>query len=383
MSVKSNYFKMTEEEFKSYLQTLKKSNDSISFLNNAYFYTPEKEINRLVLSLHQKVFAFDVIIDSLTSFSKRQIIQSFLLDEIQSTNRIENIQSTKHDIFKVIHGVSSSKDKKVVSIANAYRQLIQTGGVNVTSHQEVRKLYDDVLQGAIDSTDLPDGVYYRHGPVYVTNGLEPIHSGTFGEENIMHGMDEFLALYHSDNEPFTKMILCHFLLEHIHPFYDGNGRFGRFLLSNGIFYETKSYFAFAIALSFNREKKKYYQALKEAEDHYEFGCLNAYVEIMIQILLRQIDLLIQKLEKDRMACQDVSLPFKMSKSESKIFDLLSEASVFSNYGVSNDEIRKETGVSKRTIISTLNKFRKLSLLHETKIGKITFHQFNKAVEDSN
>lgn len=55
-----------------------------------------------------------------------------------------------------------------------------------------------------------------------------VHTGTVGEDNIIKLMEEFINLYNSNTEVLTKMILCHFMIETIHPFYDGNGRLGRF-----------------------------------------------------------------------------------------------------------------------------------------------------------
>lgn len=63
----------------------------------------------MLLVLNKKILELDFIINSFTNFLKKQIIQSFIIDEIESTNKIENIFSTKHDIFKIINEVSMSK----------------------------------------------------------------------------------------------------------------------------------------------------------------------------------------------------------------------------------------------------------------------------------
>lgn len=376
MSVKSNYFKLSENDFNEYLNDLKKSSNTICLLDGKFFFNQSIDMCNMLVELNKEIIELDFIINSFTNFSKNQIIQSFIIDEIESTNRIEHIFSTKHDIFKIINDASFSKEKKIISIANAYKYLLENKEINVKSCQDIRNIYDIVLKDAIDKNDLPDGVYFRHGPVYITDGIKNIHIGIIGEENINKYMEEFVNLYNSYNDIFIKMILCHFILEYVHPFYDGNGRIGRFLFSSELFKETKNYFSFTISASLLHEKNKYYKAFKKANDKYEFGCLNTYVETILKILINQTDILIKELYLKKNQLSTFKNNFKMTKSEDKIFKLISEASIFSYFGVSNEEIIKETQVSKRTLISALNKFKENNILVDTKIGKFDYHKFN-------
>lgn len=253
--------------------------------------------------------------------------------------------------------------------------MLEKKGTYIKSIQDIKNLYNIVLKDAIEKSDLQDGIYFRKEPVYITNGINNIHVGISDEEKINKLMNEFVNFHNSKNDVLIKMILCHFMFEYIYPFYDGNGRLGRFLFSNGIYFETKSYFSFAISSSLLHEKDKYYKALKIANDKYEFGCLNAYVETILIILNNQIDLLIRKINTEKAKLNDFKLSFKMTKSEVKISKLISEASIFSYFGVSNEEILKETQVSKRTLIYTLNKFKEKNILIDTKIGKFDYHKF--------
>ena len=169
MSIKSNYFKMDKEEFNIYLKNLKESNNVIHILNDKYFFVQSLDIQNKILELNKKIIEFDLLINSFSDFAKKQIIQSFLIDEIESTNKIENIYSTRHDILSVINNVSSSKDKKIISIANAYKQLLEAKGKKISSIKEIRELYDIVLENAISFKDLPDGKYFRKDNVYVSD----------------------------------------------------------------------------------------------------------------------------------------------------------------------------------------------------------------------
>lgn len=376
MDIEKNYFKMSKDEFESYINYLKRSDNAIFLFKNKYFFIPTIEIVNLVATLHTKMFELDNLVNSFSNFAKKQIVQSFLIDEIETTNKIENINSTRHDIFSIISKAASSKDKKIIFISNAYASLLKTNGIKIENLSDIRKSYEEVLNGAIEKNDLPDGIYFRKGPVFISNGIRPIHIGISGKTNINESMEEFIKLYNSKTEVFIKMILCHFIFEFTHPFYDGNGRFGRYLFSNGLYLETKSYFSLIIASSLNKEKGKYYKALSLAEDRYEFGCVNTYVEAFINILLDGINLAIKDLTKKKEAITQNKPDSILTKSEEMIYSLIVEASFLSLFGVSNEEIIEETGVSKRTLINTLNKLKAKEKLIDTKIGRITYHKFN-------
>ena len=60
----------------------------------------------------------------------------------------------------------------------------------------------------------------------------------------------------------------------------------------------------------------------------------------------------------------------------KIYKVICEVSALSDFGVSNEEILNETGVSKRTLIYTLNKLKKEMNMIDTNIGKFSYHKFN-------
>ena len=74
------------------------------------------------------MFELDNLVNSFSFFARNQIIQSFLIDEIEATNKIEKINSTKHNILSIIDNISTSKEKKIISIANAYKLLLESKG---------------------------------------------------------------------------------------------------------------------------------------------------------------------------------------------------------------------------------------------------------------
>lgn len=377
MDLKSKYSQLSKEDFKNYLLQLKSNETTLHLLSNQkcpYFYCPSQETNTIILNLNKAQWEFDSLINSFSPFAKNQIIQSFLINEIEASNKIENIQSTRHDIFSIMNKAKIKNDKNLISIVNAYKLLLETKGQKVSSLFAIRKIYDNLLDGTLDKEDFPDGKYFRKKEVFITDSLKIIHTGLLGENNINSGMEEFLKLYNSNLEIYEKMILCHFLFETIHPYYDGNGRLGRFLFSNGLFLESSSCFSFLISSAINNEKSNYYKAFKKARDEHEFGCINSFVETIASILLNKLSTVIEELKSKKELVNNLSSNCALKNSERKIYLLIAEASILSDYGIKNEEIMHETGVSKRTLIYALNHFKELNILNDTQIGRFIYHK---------
>lgn len=374
MSIKKEFYKLNKTDFNLYLDGLKNSKETKFFLNRAYFFYPSTDVNNSIIELNKLQWEFDNIMTSYSLFGQKKIIEKFFLDEIESTNKIENIFSTRKDIFSILNKISKSKDKKIISIVNSYKLLLENKSNHIDNLSDIRKIYDLLLKDAIEKEDLPDGKYFRKNSVHITDGLKTIHEGMIGEDNINNSMKEFIELYNLDMEIYQKMILCHFIIETIHPFYDGNGRLGRFLFSNGLYEATNSIFAFIVSKAFSDSKDRYYQAFKEARDIHEFGCLNDFVISFIEILKKELILVKSDLLKKKEQIEKISVPSSLTKSQKQIFSLICEASILSEYGISNEELMQETSLSKRTIIYGLNSFKEKGILTDTKIGKITFHK---------
>lgn len=370
---------MDTDAFESYIRNLKNDPGTISVLSGKYFLFPDKEINESIIRLHKRQSEFDALIHSFSVFSQKQIIQSYLIDEIQNTNEIENIHTTKHDIFSVMNHVKKRpSDHHINSVLNGYSMLLKQDDQELENLKDLRDQYDLLMKDAFeDEEDKPDGKYFRSKSVSISDGLKTVHNGYYPEEKIIEGMKQFLSIYNNASmDIYLRLIISHFMLETIHPFYDGNGRLGRYLFSRELYRQGRSYAAFLIASCINKQKNNYYKAFREAEDIHEYGCLNTCTDMFLKILSDGFTEEIIKLKEKESSLQNQinEIPDDIQKSERKILIVLSEASIFTFFGISIDEIIKQTSLSKRTIIYALNDLRKRNLLIETKFGRMTFHK---------
>lgn len=81
-----------------------------------------------------------------------------------------------------------------------------------------------VAAGIIKPADLAG---YRNGPVYIRRSM---HSPP-PPEAVRDLMPTFFELLQNEPEPAVRVVLGHFIFVWIHPYFDGNGRMGRFLMN--------------------------------------------------------------------------------------------------------------------------------------------------------
>jgi hypothetical protein len=81
-----------------------------------------------------------------------------------------------------------------------------------------------VTAGILKPADLAG---YRGGPVYIRRSMHVPPNA----EAVRELMPTFFELLEREEEPAVRVVLGHFIFVYIHPYYDGNGRMGRFLMN--------------------------------------------------------------------------------------------------------------------------------------------------------
>jgi len=100
------------------------------------------------------------------------------------------------------------------------------GAVSEDGHSDwYREMFaPGVTAGLLQTADLAG---YRTGQVYIRRSMHvpPRH------EAVRDCMPAFFDLLKEEPEPSTRVVLGHFMFVYIHPYMDGNGRMGRFLMN--------------------------------------------------------------------------------------------------------------------------------------------------------
>jgi hypothetical protein len=116
-----------------------------------------------------------------------------------------------------------------VSVKESVEQVL--GGANPgetadSDHGEwYRRLFGaSVTAGIIKASDLAG---YRNGPVYIRRSMHVPPP----REAVRDSLPALFDLLANESEPFVRVVLGHFVFVYIHPYMDGNGRMGRFLMN--------------------------------------------------------------------------------------------------------------------------------------------------------
>jgi len=119
--------------------------------------------------------------------------------------------------------------KAFQAVKDSIREIL--GGKNSGSivDNDHRKWYRElfapsVTAGIIEASDLAG---YRNGPVYII-GSRHTPLSSYAVRDAMPTLFELLI---EEKEPSVRAVLGHFVFVYIHPYMDGNGRIGRFLMN--------------------------------------------------------------------------------------------------------------------------------------------------------
>ena len=222
----------------------------------------------------------------------KEIINKILSNELDKTNKIEGIETIKSEIYSSLKDdkKSSKKNNKLEGIVKKYKDIMEKNfkdTQHIDNLSSFRKIYDEMFEGFEKSGNYKlDGKYFRKDTVKVINGLgNTIHIGVNGEEAIEKNIEDLIQFMNIKDIPFLiKASISHFFFEYIHPFYDGNGRFGRYLLSLYLARKLDNLTAFSVSYSISKNLDDYYKSFVEVEDVNNYGEITFFVGNILETI---------------------------------------------------------------------------------------------------
>ena len=359
-------------------------------------------VNLLELSLLQeKIMENSKKIISLSNPNKfpqiaiKEIINKILSNELYKTNKIEGIESSKSQIYSSLkeNGKLNKKENKLDGIIKKYKDIMENNfedTEHIDSLSSFRKIYDEMFEDFEKSGNYKlDGKYFRKDTVKVINGLgNIIHIGVNGEEAIEKNIEDLIRFMNRKDIPFLiKASISHFFFEYIHPFYDGNGRFGRYLLSLYLARKLDILTAFSVSYSISRNLDDYYKSFVEVEDVTNYGEITFFVENILKTIKNGQEMIIELLNdsvmrfKHSMEILD-ELTKELSEKENIILQLYLQNYLFNDFEeLTNVELTSIIGdLTQQTINKYTQELEKKGYLVKIKQRPLTYSLSEKITE---
>lgn len=321
--------------------------------------------------------------------AKQQYSRKCLIDEIVLSNRIEGVHSSRKDIgdaLDVLEQQSEEKGKRqqFVGLVNKYLKLMTHAEIPLRTCQDIRAIYDEVLLDEIreeDPKNLPDGEIFRKDLTEIRSETDRvIHKGMYPEREIIAAMEKALAFLNDEGvDRLIRVCIFHYMLEYIHPFYDGNGRLGRLILSYCIAGELEPLLALRISETVKENIKDYYKAFQVCNDPHGLGDLTPFLLMMLDMIHAALaelkESLTQKLSRWGKGLE-MAWTFADEKDidARKMYNVLIQAALFSEKGISTRELEGIFG-SYYLTKKNLGKIRP-ELLRAEKKGKEMYYELD-------
>lgn len=273
----------------------------------------DKEYNLFYVNLMEHTLLQEIIIknsnqinlisNELPQIAIKDIIIKILSNELYKTNKIEGIEAVKSEIHTSLKDNKklNNKSNKLDGIIKKYKDIMEKNfkdTQHIDNLSSFRKIYDEMFEDFEKSGNYKlDGKYFRKDTVKVINGLgNTIHIGINGEEAIEKNIEDLIQFMNRKDIPFlVKASISHFFFEYIHPFYDGNGRFGRYLLSLYLARKLDILTAFSLSYSISKNLDDYYKFFVEVEDVNNYGEITFFVENILKTIKSGQEMIIELL----------------------------------------------------------------------------------------
>lgn len=387
----SKLYYSDQQKYDSVYQSRFNSDSTLKFDFTINGYQAFLVINQDILFSIDNIRKFDKKLDmaarKLPSNAIKQYAMRCIVEEVQLSNDIEGVRSTRKEIQSVLKKIDSkdeSKNRRFHGIIQSYYMLLENKEISLKTCQDIRKLYDALVLKEIvsdDPKDMPDGTIFRKEQVEITTSTgKVIHHGLLPESRIIEAMTNALTMLNNDTlNIFIRICIFHYLFGYIHPFYDGNGRTSRFISSYLLSKEIHQLAGLGLSTIIKKHQKEYYNIFETTNDKKNKGDLTPFVLTFLTMIVEN---LIEQYEITQKTAVKFSYYEKaIDKIEAtpkikKVYTVLLQNTLFAveKFGIS--ELAHHASVTYPTAKSAIEKAEKQNLLRVSKTGTKAAYDFH-------
>ncbi len=359
--------------------------------NHQAFFIPCNEVVELIYEILKIDKQILIISKRLPEQALIQYSYKCMIDEIVLTNKIEGVHSSRREISDVLdelheQTLKKNKAKRFRGIVTHYFKLMSKEHIPTSTCQDIRNLYNELVLPEVQAENknhVPDGKMFRKDVVQIYNEAgKIIHIGMVPEEKIITALEKALQFLNNDSiNELYRTCLFHYMFEYVHPFYDGNGRLGRFLVSYSLSQQLEPLLAYRISETIEEKKSTYYRAFKDCNHSRNLGDLTPFLIMMLTMISQSIKDLEESLryrENSLIQYSKIisSLPYSADQKMCELYYVLIQAALFDENGISIPELEKHLKCSYGTLNKNIKRISENNLIVEKKIGKNKYYAIN-------
>ena len=346
-----------------------------------------RELTRQLNDVLARERSIAVLWNGIPRIMKHSYIVHAISEEILSTNDIEGVRSTRKEVQDAVEtaqheAAQTTHAPRFTEFARLYLGLTAEHTQLPQTLDDLRTIYDDVVGDEIADDDRPDGELFRNGDVEIIGaGERVVHTGAHTEARINELLTQMLTLMRSEQIPqLLAATAAHFLFEHTHPFYDGNGRMGRYLLALNLQPTLTLPSVLSLSRTIADNRQRYYKAFSSAENPLNHGELTFFVQMLLECIAQAQTELIERLTQqlNRLGrisahCDDLGREHRLSEhAQETLFALMQETAFGTRAGMTLDDTAQHLQLSKQSARKTVEELERAGLITFTKRRPLTF-----------
>lgn len=285
---------------------------------------------------------------SIPPIAQMALVRGLVLDEVVNSNAIEEVHSTRAQVKEALdtRAMQEGEFRRFKELAQLYLELGKSEHEMPKTPQEIRAIYDKIMDGELPDSKLPDGKVFRAEGVDVTaGGVKVVHKGVEPEDKIIEVVETMLQTVQRDDMPgMISALASHYLFEYAHPFYDGNGRTGRYLLALFLSEALSVPTVLSLSRAIAENRSIYYRAFSSVENALNRAEMTFFIYDMLTLVrIAQVNIL-ERLSKSKEAFGSISARMDafveeqdLSDKEGSIMFVLAQFELFGMYGTATTE----------------------------------------------
>lgn len=302
------------------------------------------------------------------------LINAIVLQEAKDSSEIENIITTKDDLYKAV-SETIVKQNTATKEVMFYREALYEG---------FKKVKQRNLLSINDIIDIQRILVQNEAGIRNTPGTSLINDKTNeiiyippqNSESINKLLNNFIEYLNNSDISLTKLAILHYQFETIHPFYDGNGRTGRII--NILYLILQRYLDIPILYLSSyiiKNKTQYYELLLDVTKNENWEAWILYILKGIEETANETILKIKRIKE--LLDQTIEI---IKVQGSKIYSKELVETLFVNPYCKVEFITNSLNVERKAASRYLHRLQEIGVLEIYKVGKENIFINKKLIE---